>query len=45
MNHEPPSEQPKPDQRGLDQCFADKPHLRGLLLEIPDLIDTLVARG
>jgi hypothetical protein len=45
MNNELPSEQPRPQPRSLDQCFADKPHLRERLLEISDLIDTLVAQG
>jgi len=31
--------------RSLDECFADKPHVRERLLEISDLIDTLVAQG
>lgn len=45
MNNELPSEKPGPEQRSLDQCFADKPHLRRRLLEISDMIDTLVAQG
>lgn len=44
MNCELPSENPKPT-RSLDQCFADKPHLRQRLLEISDLIEALVAQG
>ncbi len=44
MNTELPSELPNP-KRSLDQSFADKPHLRQRLLEISDLIDTLVAQG
>jgi hypothetical protein len=45
MNSELPSENPKPDRRSLDQCFADKPHMRQRLLEISDMLDTLVAQG
>ena len=44
MNTELPSEFARPI-RSLDQCFADKPHLRQRLLEISDLIDALVAQG
>ena len=44
MNFELPSELPK-QTRSLDACFADKPHLRQRLLEISDMIDTLVAHG
>jgi hypothetical protein len=44
MRNELPSEQPK-QSRSLDECFADKPHLRQRLLEICDMIDTLVAEG
>jgi hypothetical protein len=44
MNRELPSEPLKP-ARSLDECFADKPHLRQRLLAISDLIDTLVAQG
>jgi len=44
MNHELPSESTRPT-RSLDECFADKPHVRQRLLEISDLIDTLVAQG
>ena len=44
MNCELPSELPK-QTRSLDACFADKPHLRQRLLEISDMIDTLVAHG
>ncbi len=44
MNNELPSEQGKAP-RSLDQCYADKPHLRQRLLEISDLIDSLVAQG
>lgn len=29
----------------MDECFADKAHLRQRLLEISDMIDTLVAQG
>lgn len=45
MNNELPSEKPRQDQRSLDECFADKPHMRRRLLEISDMIDTLVAQG
>lgn len=45
MNDELPSEKPRQQNRSLDQCYADKPHLRQRLLEISDLIDTLVAQG
>jgi len=31
--------------RSLDECFADKPHVRKRLLEISDMIDGLVAQG
>ena len=44
MNYELPSELPKRD-RSLDECFADKPHLRQRLVEIADMIDELVAQG
>ena len=44
MKNELPSEQPKP-ARSLDECFADKLHLRSRLLEISDRIDSLVAQG
>ena len=44
MKNELPSEKPKPS-RSLDECFADKPHLRSRLLEISDMIDSLVAQG
>ncbi len=44
MNSELPSELPKRD-RSLDECFADKPHMRQRLLEIADMIDELVAQG
>jgi hypothetical protein len=44
MNSELPSEFAK-RTRSLDECFADKPHLRQRLLEICDMIDTLVAQG
>lgn len=44
MNSELPSELPK-RVRSLDECFADKPHVRQRLLEIADLIDELVAQG
>lgn len=45
MNNELPSEKPKQEQRSLDQCYADKPHMRQRLLEISDMIDELVAQG
>jgi endonuclease/exonuclease/phosphatase family metal-dependent hydrolase len=45
MNNELPSEKPSQQQRSLDECFADKPHMRQRLLEISDMIDTLVAQG
>ncbi len=44
MKDEPHSELPK-QERSLDECFADKPHLRQRLVEISDMIDTLVAQG
>ena len=44
MKNELSSEQIK-DSRSLDECFADKPHLRQRLLEISDMIDALVAQG
>jgi hypothetical protein len=44
MNRELPSELPK-RPRSLDECFADKPHLRQRLVEISDMIDALVAQG
>jgi hypothetical protein len=44
MNNEPISEVSK-RTRSLDECFADKPHLRQRLLEISDMIETLVAQG
>jgi hypothetical protein len=44
MKSELPSEYPKPT-RNLDECFADKPHVRQRLLEISDMIDSLVAQG
>ena len=45
MNDELPSEKPKSQPQSLDECYADKPHMRQRLLEISDLIDTLVAQG
>jgi hypothetical protein len=45
MSNELPSEKSKPQLRSLDECYADKPHMRQRLLEISDLIDTLVAQG
>ena len=44
MNNELPSKLPH-RPRSLDQCFADKPHLRGRLFEISDMVDELVAQG
>lgn len=44
MKSELPSENQKPT-RSLDECFADKPHVRQRLVEISDLIDRLVAQG
>jgi hypothetical protein len=44
MNCELPSELPK-RTRSLDECFADKPHVRQRLLEISDMIEELVAQG
>jgi hypothetical protein len=44
MNTELPSQNPK-QQRSLDECFADKPHVRQRLLEISDMIERLVAQG
>ena len=44
MKSELPSEQNK-HSRSLDECFADKPHLRQRLLEISDMIEALVAQG
>jgi 4-aminobutyrate aminotransferase-like enzyme len=44
MNSELPSQNPKPT-RSLDECFADKPHVRQRLLEISDMIESLVAQG
>ncbi len=31
--------------RSLDECFADKPHMRQRLLEIADMVDELIAEG
>jgi hypothetical protein len=44
MNSELPFQRQKL-VRSLDECFADKPHIRARLLEISDMIDTLVAEG
>ena len=44
MNNELPSQSQK-TSRSLDECFADKPHMRKRLLEISDMIDTLVGQG
>src|SRR5258708_5756205 len=45
MNSELQSQKPKQVLRSLDQCYADKPHVRQRLIEISDLIDALVAQG
>jgi hypothetical protein len=45
MNNELPSEKAMPELRSLDQCYADKPQVRQRLIEISDMIDTLVAQG
>jgi len=45
MNNELPSENPRREHQSLDECFADKPHLRRRLLEISDMIERLVAQG
>ena len=44
MNSELPSDLSKPTA-SLDERFADKPHVRKRLLEIADMIDTLIAQG
>jgi hypothetical protein len=44
MNDELPGKCAHP-ARSLDERFADKPHMRGRLLEIADLLDELVAQG
>jgi hypothetical protein len=44
MNSELPSSSSK-STSSLDERFADKPHMRQRLLEIADMIDTLVAQG
>lgn len=44
MNSELPSQTTRPSQ-SLDECFADKPHLRERLLEIARMIDESVAQG
>jgi len=44
MKNELPSQNQNPP-RSLDECFADKPHVRQRLLEVSDLIDRLVAQG
>lgn len=43
MSNELPSD--ASTSRSLDECFADKPHLRQRLVEISDMIDKLVAQG
>jgi len=45
MNNELPSGKLKLALRNLDECYADKPHLRQRLIEISDMIDALVAQG
>jgi len=45
MINELPSEKPRQEPRSLDECFADKPHLRQRLLEISDRINALVTQG
>lgn len=45
MNNELPSENQNNDQRSLDQCFANRPHLRRRMLAIANLIDQAVAEG
>jgi hypothetical protein len=45
MKNELSSEKPRQEPRSLDECFADKPHLRRRLLEISDMVDVLVAKG
>lgn len=45
MKNELPIGRPKPESRSLDECYADKPHLRQRLLDISDMIETLVAQG
>lgn len=45
MNNELPSGKPKQELRSLDECYADKPHVRQRLIEISDLIDALAAQG
>lgn len=44
MNDELPSKLPN-NPRSLDECFADKPHMRQRLFEISDMVDELVAQG
>lgn len=45
MNNELPPGKPQQEHRTLDECYADKPHLRQRLLEISDMIEALVAQG
>jgi hypothetical protein len=45
MNIELLSGKPKEPSRSLDECYADKPHVRERLFEISDLIEALVAQG
>ena len=45
MKHELPTEKPKPATRSLDECYADKPHLRQRLFELSERVDALVAQG
>lgn len=45
MNNELPSGKSKQEHRSLDECYADKPHMRQRLLEISDMIEMLVVQG
>jgi len=45
MNNELPSGKLKQALRSLDECYADKPHLRQRLIEISDMIGALVVQG
>jgi hypothetical protein len=45
MNNELQSGKLKPALRSLDQCYADKPHLRQRLIELSDMIDHWVRQG
>jgi hypothetical protein len=44
MKDELPIESTKRN-RSLDECYADKPHLRQRLLEISDMVERLVEEG